>query len=118
MKPTCTWCAEPSAVEKCERCESNHESVAIVTRIEVDALYRAAKRLRALAQAAHLERERTQPLGVQLNRTCVCGRDDTIYKDDLCREAEGAWRVAVRLHNESRALAAARRLAQRTEGER
>lgn len=113
MTPTCRWCGEPSAAQKCEQCESNHESVAIVTRIEVDALYRAAKRLRALAQAAHLERERTQPLGVQLNRTCVCGRGDTIYKDDLCREAEDAWRVAVRLDNESRALAQTRKLAQR-----
>lgn len=113
MKTTCTWCGEPSAAEKCERCESNHESVAIVTRLEVDALYRAAKRLRTLAQAAHRERERTQPLGVQLNRTCVCGVGDTIYMDDLCREAEDAWRVAVLLNNESRALADARKVAER-----
>ena len=101
MTTNCTSCGEQSTTSPCARCEHAHQlvEVAIVSRIE--ALYCAAKRLRKLAQVAHIERAKAKPFGLQLNRTCACGIGDAIYADDLCREAGEAWRSASRLQGES-----------------
>lgn len=88
MTTNCTSCGEQSTTSPCARCE-------------VEELYCAAKRLRKLAQVAHIERAKAKPFGLQLNRTCACGIGDAIYADDLCREAGEAWRIASRLQGES-----------------